>query len=172
MKRRILACLVMISGLLVAIPTSSSERASVPRPFWGKLTGEATFPFSDACLEVTGVPWQTLSASEGKMTHLGLTALSTSHCSTPDGSAALHGLATFTAANGDQLWTAFTSETVVWPSPPQMLLVQETNHTIVGGTGRFENASGHLSGMVYVIWEGLQDPSWPLEFVLAGTISH
>ena len=39
---------------------------------------------------------------------------------------------------------------------------------IVGGTGRFEGATGLLTGMVYVTFEGFDDPSWPIEFVLAG----
>jgi hypothetical protein len=142
------------------------------RPFKGSSTGEVTFPESDVCLDVTGAPWQTLSSSEGQLTHLGRTQLSTAHCSTLDGSAAVNGEATFTAANGDVLWATYTAVTVAWPEPPAMLIVQESDFVVVGGTGRFERASGRLFGMVYVIFEGYDDPSWPLEFDLVGWIAY
>ena len=33
-------------------------------------------------------------------------------------------------------------------------------------------ASGTLIGMVYVTFEGLDDPAWPLEFAFVGTITY
>jgi hypothetical protein len=78
------------------------------------------------------------------------------------------GVATFTAANGDEVWATYTATTVA----PPPLIVQEADFIIVGGTGRFEHASGHLWGMVYVTFEGFDDPSWPLRFVFAGTIAY
>ncbi len=166
---RIVAVLILV---LAATAVVSSAENPKPRPFKGNFAGEASFPASDACFDVTGVPYQTLTATEGKMTHLGRTTLSTAHCSTVDGSAAVGGEATFTAANGDQVWAAYTAVTVEWPVPPLMLIVQESEFTIVGGTGRFEGASGRLLGLVYVTFEGFDDPSWPIELVFAGTIAY
>lgn len=169
MRLRSFLCVTMALGFVITGTSAfGADKQPKLRPFWGNLAGEATFPESEACSEVTGAPWQTLSVTEGKMTHLGRTALSTAHCSTPDGSFAVGGVATFTAANGDQVWATYTATTVAGPP----LIVQEADFIIVGGTGRFENASGHLVGMVYVTFEGFDDPSWPLKFVFAGTIAY
>lgn len=162
---RVVTALVLVFAVTSAVSTAANPKL---RPFKGSFSGEATFPFSDACLDITGAPFQTLTASEGKMTHMGRTQLSTSHCSTIDGSAAVGGEATFTAANGDEIWATYTAVTMAGPP----LIVQESSFVIVGGTGRFENATGRLLGMVYVTFEGFDDPSWPLEFVFAGAISY
>ncbi len=156
--------------VLVLVATSTVSLAKNPklRPFKGTFAGEATFPMNGACLDLTGAPWQTLSETEGRMSHLGRTHLSTSHCSTFDGMAAVNGVATFTAANGDEVWATYTATTIA----PPPLIVQQSNFVIVGGTGRFEGASGQLIGMVYVTYEGEDDPSWPIEFVFAGTIAY
>lgn len=160
--------LVILVLLLTASATVSTAANPNFRPFKGSAAGEATFPESDACLDVTGAPWQTLSATEGRISHLGLMELFTAHCSTLDGSAAVGGEATFIAANGDQLWATYTAVTVA----PPPLIIQEADFVIVGGTGRFENATGWLRGVVYVTFEGFDDPSWPIEFVVAGAVSY
>ena len=156
--------------ILVILIAASISTAANPnfRPFKGSAAGEATFPESEACLDLTGAFWQTLSVSEGRMSHLGRMALTTSHCSTLDGSAAVGGEATFTAANGDELWATYTAVTVA----PPPLIVQETDFVIVGGTGRFENATGWLRGVIYVTFEGFNNPSWPIEFAIAGAVAY
>jgi hypothetical protein len=162
-------CVVVVLGLvLVATSAIGADKPPKPRPFWGNLTGEATFPLSDACSGVTGVPFQTVATTEGKMTHLGRTVGISTHCSTLDGSAAVGGEVTFTAANGDQVWAVYTATTVAGPP----VIVQEGHFIIVGGTGRFADASGHFWSTVYVTYEGPADPSWPLRFVFAGTITY
>jgi hypothetical protein len=102
------------------------------------------------------------------MSHLGRTELSTAHCSTLDGSAAVAGEATFTVANGDQLRATYTAVTVA----PPPLIVQEIDFVVAGGTGRFENATGWLRGVAYVTFEGFDDPSWPIEFAIAGAVDY
>lgn len=161
---------VLIILALVLVTTASVATAANPnyRPFKGGTAGEVTFPGSEACLGVTGASWQTLSVTEGRISHLGTMNLTTSHCSTLDGSAAVGGVATFTAANGDQLFATYTAVTVA----PPPLIIQEADFVIVGGTGRFESATGWLRGMVYVTFEGLEDPSWPLEFAFAGAVAY
>ncbi|MCU0234091.1 MAG: hypothetical protein MUE90_08705 [Thermoanaerobaculales bacterium] len=155
---------------LVVMTAASVSTAADPklRPFRGSTAGEATFPGSEACLGVTGAPWQTLGDTEGRISHLGRVTLTTAHCSTLDGSAAVAGEATFTAANGDQLRATFTAVTVA----PPPLIVQEADFVIVGGTGRFEDATGWLHGVVYVTFEGFEDPSWPIEFAIAGAVAY
>ena len=55
----------------------------------------------------------------------------------------LGGTATFTAANGDEVYTSFTGTST--PAGQGMLDVVMT-HTITGGTGRFQNATGSFVG--------------------------
>jgi hypothetical protein len=109
--------------------------------------------------------------AEFKRLLFGRTHITTSHCSTLEGNAAVGGGAVFTAANGDQVFAAYTATTV--PFPPNLpLIVQQSEFVITGGTGRFEGASGTLIGMVCVTFEGLDDPAWPLEFAFVGTITY
>jgi hypothetical protein len=163
LKKTTLVTLALVTAASVSTATNPNFR-----PFKGSSAGEATFPESEACLDVTGSFWQTLSVSEGRMSHLGRMTLTTSHCSTLDGSAAVGGEATFTAANGDELWATYTAVTVA----PPPLIIQESDFVIVGGTGRFENATGWLRGVIYVTFEGFEDPSWPLEFAIAGAVAY
>ena len=55
----------------------------------------------------------------------------------------LSGTATFTAANGDEVYTSFTGTST--PAGEGMLHVSMI-HTITGGTGRFQNATGSFVG--------------------------
>ena len=142
------------------------------RPFWGSVVGEADFstPGYGTCDDVLGwwEPVLTTANAEGAITHLGRTTYFSTHCPTIYGAAEL-GTAVFTAANGDEVWATYRADTTV---PPPPLVIQEGELVIYGGTGRFENASGHVHMTVYVVYEGLEDPSWPLGIVFAGTIAY
>jgi hypothetical protein len=159
---------VVICAMLAATAAIGGDHPPHLRPFKGGSVGEVTFPASTVCEAVTGADSQALSSSLGQIGQLGRAEVNTTHCSTLDGSAAVGGEAVFTAANGDEIWATYTANTVAWPEPPLMLTVQEAEFTRVGGTGRLELSSGHVFGMVYVTFEGLSDPSGPLEFVFAG----
>lgn len=77
----------------------------------------------------------------GQATDLGEFTGEFEHCVRVDFQAGLHedidGIATLTAANGDELWDRYGSS----PGDPE-------DHRFVGGTGRFENASGGGAGSV------------------------
>lgn len=75
-------------------------------------------------------------AVEGEATHLGRFTASAEHCSQIDfaagrTSAITDGVLTYTAANGDELWSRY-----------QRGLDPAEHHEFVGGTGRFTGASG------------------------------
>jgi len=161
---RLLAAFVLV---FAATTVFAGDGTATLRPIWGQVTGEVSFPASDACLDITGAPFQTVTEAEGRMTHLGRTEVSLSHCATADGQA-VAGAARFTAANGDEIWASYSAHTV---APPPMI-VQEAEFIITGGTGRFAAASGRLRATVYVTFEGMEDPSWPIALVFAGTIAY
>jgi len=81
----------------------------------------------------------------GQSSHLGegtFVAISTLNLTTPP-PFQLAGAATFYAANGDTFYTSFAGTST--PSTGGSSIVVMT-HTINGGTGRFENATGTLIG--------------------------
>lgn len=82
----------------------------------------------------------------GEATHLGAFTAEFEHCSRIDwqtGRTAIHdGVATFTAANGDELWDRY--ERLV---PGSGSAGDPEDHRFVGGTGRFANASGGGAGL-------------------------
>jgi hypothetical protein len=60
----------------------------------------------------------------------------------------LSGTATFTSANGDEFYTRFTGTAT--PNNNGSLTIFN-NHTITGGRGRFQNATGHFTGYTIAI---------------------
>jgi len=169
MKFKACMKIVMILTLMLfSMSVIAGETNLKPRPFWGSFEGEVSFPLTEACKDVTGVPFQTVSGTNGQMTHMGRTTLVTTHCSTPDGGAAVDGHAIFTAANGDEVWADYYALTV----QPPPYIEQDITMVINGGTGRFQNASGNLQGRVYIEFQGFADPGWPIEFFLTGSIIY
>ena len=109
-----------------ASPTApSSSRAGAGLPFRGSLTSESLVP-----------PPNAVEVGEGTASHLGrftveLTAAVTAGAAT--------GTMALTAANGDQLFATFVGQGEF--IPPNVARLVEVA-TIVGGTGRFEGATG------------------------------
>jgi hypothetical protein len=137
------------SGQMSHSPTSPTPAASVsaaslssvstasliddPLPFRGSLTAK----------EIDIVTFPTLLANgeaKGTATHLGrYAAIFEATVNVLDGTAT--GGYTFTAANGDQLFSTFTGLGV--PAGGSLASITETL-TITGGTGRFAGAGGTL----------------------------
>jgi hypothetical protein len=160
--------LVLILLLLMLTPITMAGDNPTHRPFVGTFSGLANFPFVDDCIGLTGVPFQTVAMMIGHMSHLGRTEFETAHCATPDGMYALYGEATMTAANGHEVTFTYTADTIA----PPPLIVQAISMVVTGGTGRFEGASGELTGHVYINFLGIGVPDWPIEFVLSGWIVY
>jgi hypothetical protein len=83
---------------------------------------------------VTSTEHQLIDAT-GNATHLGRFTVTAAWTIGPGGGI---GTSTWTAANGDELYTSFTRSGV--PAPPTITFTEI--HTITGGTGRFADASG------------------------------
>lgn len=77
----------------------------------------------------------------GQATHLGQFTLTSEFTVTPPPLSTASGTATWTAANGDKIFTSTAGQAVItFP----VAAINET-HTIIGGTGRFADASGSLA---------------------------
>jgi hypothetical protein len=83
---------------------------------------------------VTSTEHQLIDAT-GNATHLGRFTVTAAWTIGPGGGI---GTSTWTAANGDELYTSFTRSGK--PAPPTITFTEI--HTITGGSGRFANASG------------------------------
>jgi len=173
MKRNIVGFLLAL--LLVGFTATAAGDGynPHPRPFMGSMNGEATADYvSGACLDVTGAWWQTLTHVTGNMTHVGQSEFYMSHCSTVDGTQLVNGMGNLVAANGDEIWVTYTADLISPFTPPPVVLIYEVHFVVVGGTGRFEGASGTFLGVVAVTIESLTALIIPTDFNFAGSITY
>jgi hypothetical protein len=163
--RRLLAALTMgalIIGVLAG-PVSASQGR--PVPFQMHVVGldrpldmSPGFPFVGSTFDGRcSVPstWVTTIDSTGTAAHLGHVSVTQSHCTWFDvlGTAAtenpfVDGQMVITAANGDELWVHYSGY-FLFAAASEAVGVSDIHYetmTIVGGTGRFEGASGSLTG--------------------------
>ena len=145
--------MVMLVLLLGTIPASAVER-----PFALNGVGVATLTTNEA-----GIPIGAIPTGSGTATHLGRWTVAGNVAYTPDSEGVLHssGNATITASNGDKLQVQING--ILDP-------VAGTDHgifTIVGGTGRFEGATGSANFVVT-----LNPLTGGFELTLVGTINY
>ena len=129
--------LMLIPFLLLAtIPVSAVER-----PFALRGAGVATLITDEAGHLIGAVP-----TGSGTATHLGQWTTTGTVKYTPDNNGVLHssGEATLTAANGDKLY--FQVDGILDP----IAGVDQGVFYFVGGTGRFEGASGSANFVVTI----------------------
>lgn len=129
--RTLMITLLLLMG---TIPVSAVER-----PFALNGSGVATL-----ILNESGMPIGAIPTGSGTATHLGQWTVSGNVTYTPDSDGVLHsgGNATLTAANGDKLYTQI--EGILDP----VAGVDQGLFHFVGGTGRFENATGSANFVV------------------------
>lgn len=102
---------------------------------------------------------RTYGAGEGVGTHLGRFTVTASQCALPGGLTG-DGRGTYVAENGDLLYFTYSGHTTL----QGLLLNFTTSGTFVGGTGRFEGATGSASaiggvdlstGKAWADWDGV-----------------
>lgn len=125
-----LLCMLITTGFRANNPVSPKER-----PFHGTYEGSVTLPagtevLNDVSFTVTGVASQLGKFRMANVADIDLTTL------------ASEGTTTITAANGDQLFTTYSSAGV--PTGGDTYTITGT-HFITGGTGRFEGAQGSFT---------------------------
>ncbi|NNC91665.1 MAG: hypothetical protein HKN80_04155 [Acidimicrobiia bacterium] len=163
---------VLALVMFMAVPASAGKKGT-DRPFKGTAVGEVTFEFGP-CPEgpqVTTHAW-------GKATHMGRVEATWVQCAVGDSGGFVGQVGTLVAANGDEVFLKADN--------PTGLSTYEA--AIVGGTGRFEGASGLLD-LSFVVEPQLfpippcdptQDPfgclnptvPWPWSGSIDGLISY
>lgn len=161
------ALLAAFAGFAVTAATADTARTA--RPFTGTLVGSATFPEDPSC-PLTGR--RTWSEASGTASHLGLVTLVSNHC-TPPANEITGGQMTLVAANGDELHMTYSGTCTAPPFPPVgEVLTCSTDNVIVGGTGRFADATGEAQVTAYVTNAGFGAPEWPITFTWVGTLGY
>ena len=138
MKRftKIRTLLPVLFLLLGTIPVSAAER-----PFALSGSGVATLITNEAGMPIGAIP-----TGSGTATHLGQWTVTGTVHYTPDNNGVLHssGEASLIAANGDQL--RFQIDGILDP----VAAVDQGVFRFVGGTGRFEGATGEANFVVSI----------------------
>jgi hypothetical protein len=143
--------------------TDSDTRPVKVRPFKGRVNGETSFPFTALC----STQQETVTTATGVVAHLGRTKLTSRHC-TQAGPVITGGHMTLVAANGDQVFLVYDG----LAEPPGGVFEIHGRYEIVGGTGRFSGATGSGTHTEIVVFQGFEDPSWPITVIFEGTIGY
>lgn len=134
-NQRFIAILGLILGALLLTATAAAGSSDMKRPFDERLTGTITAVVEDGCGANT---LQITFGGTGNVTHLGRVTWSSTHCTYllegRFGDADLR----IKAANGDQLFATYEGV----PTGPTTF---EDHMIVLGGTGRFEGASGQVA---------------------------
>src|SRR5215510_8979844 len=133
---KIRTLMLMTFLLLGTMPASAVER-----PFALKGAGVATLIIDESGHLIGATP-----TGSGTATHLGQWTVSGNVSYTPDANGVLHssGEATLTASNGDTL--KFQIDGILDP----VAAIDQGVFHFVGGTGRFEGASGDANFVVHI----------------------
>jgi hypothetical protein len=142
----LMACSDAPTAARPPVPSPHAARAAaapVSRPMKGRcdvvarFTSETTIEFSGTC----------------ELAHLGRVSVVASQLLVPGpGPIPFTNTATYTAANGDALYTTDTG--VGTPTADGLGILLEATQTVVGGTGRFAEASGTATLRGAVLFTG------------------
>src|ERR687892_135935 len=144
MKRTLLVLMSLLALAIVAPGAAVAKRGGTDRPWKGKGSGTTT-------LSIATTPFPGSTTGTARLSHLGKTSYSSTFGVTLTGpnTFTIAGTQTFVAANGDMLFLSFTGMgTFTGPFAPGQTTETTANYTVTGGTGRFDDASGTLTGTV------------------------
>jgi len=169
--RRPILFLTLLAVIAMGLAAPASARPDA-RPFKGTTSGEVTFVSDDDCPNFGGL--KTVTNTTGTASHLGRTAATAQHC-TPEGADIDGGRATLVAANGDEVhleYAGTVAPVVTQTTPIDTVIVAETPYEIVGGTGRFDGATGEGDMTVELLFKGFGPAPWPATWTWSGTIGY
>jgi hypothetical protein len=162
--RLALVSLAVVTAALLVVPTGMSS-ATPPRPMTGSCDAVPVIVQSPD----PGALFRVLITGTCRLTHLGLTELNAIQDIFPTATGlVLVGSGSYTAADGDSLFTRFSGPVV--PTGPDSVAFSGTE-TYVGGTGRFDGASGsdHFVGSAVIAPPGVPSIG---SFAIEGSIAY
>jgi hypothetical protein len=147
MKERTPLILMSLLALAIVAPGAAvAKPGGADRPWKGKGSGTTTF-------NVATTPFPGSTDGSARLSHLGRTSYSSNFAVTLSGgflsTFTITGTQTLVAANGDMLFLSFTGAgTFTGVFGPGQTSETMLIYTVTGGTGRFDDATGTLSGTV------------------------
>lgn len=173
--RRMLALLAVLGLMLIGLAAPAGADSDA-RPFKATFSGELYWTEDFGCASATSPPVRTNFDVVGKATHMGKTTMTGSHC-TPGGMDYGPSVMTLTAANGDEIEVVYGGTCEPWfdLETGDILRCTVEIGDVVGGTGRFTDATIDGSGMLWIGWivsgEGPAD-RMPARWVYEGTVEY
>lgn len=167
-KIRTAGALVALLAVVGLAPAAAASGHGRDVPFKGTVSGELQFLPAPDC-PTWGLATTAIDVP-GVASHLGRITMSSRHCS-PAGADFGPGTMTFTAANGDQLFSTY-SGSAPFPGPGTDIVHGTSHNTITGGTGRFEHATGYFDQTAAIQFQGFDDFSWPATWTWTGVIHY
>ena len=164
------AVILVACGLVLLAFTATASAKTKALPFQGHVVGDVVFTLDPGSTHPTHM-W-TDSSAVGDVSHLGATVMTGRH-PTPTGVDIGGGHMKLVAANGDEVWIDYTGY-APYPVPgvPSTIVV-DVAFTIVGGTGRFINASGGGEMTGSAAFAGVFDLGpWPAHWDWNAKISY
>jgi hypothetical protein len=134
-------CVVAAACADTPLSSSTAPSSTISGAASNDARGGSELPFKGSlrAIETVADGLNRLSGT-GEATHLGRFTLVSEFTVSPPPVSTASGTATWTAANGDEIFTTVTGQAVI--TFPNAAIVE--THTIARGTGRFANASGTL----------------------------
>jgi hypothetical protein len=165
MRGRTLLILMSLLALAVVAPGAAvAKRGGTDRPW--KVRGSGTMTLNLATFQAT-------AEGTARVSHLGKSSYSSTYTVTLTGgnTFTVAGNQTIVAANGDMLFLSFTgSGTFSGAFGVDQTTETSVVWTVIGGTGRFDDASGSLTGTVFT--ETLSGATASQTSTAKGTISY
>jgi len=158
----VVAILAFTAGPVVA-------KGAEQRPFKGVGQGHGMVVLDAGCPNFGGL--RSVFTTAGRATHMGAFTLDFNHC-TPAGPFLVGTEMTFAAANGDEVYATYTAGPFPVVGADPQVFDAPVDFVIVGGSGRFEGASGGGHITLTVAWPGFEPNYWPATLVFAGTIGY
>ena len=167
MKKLLRVATLLAALTAFAVTAAAADIGGSDRPFTGTLVGAAWVAADADC----PIGLRTVSEGSGTARHLGLVSMSSRHC-TPVTNV-IAGQMTLVAANGDEVHATYSGTCEPFPLPPVgETITCNTENVIVGGTGRFADATGEAHMTALVTWTGFGAPLLPAAWTWDGTISY
>ena len=165
--RKFLVLVVLLMLVLTAVPAMASSHDTTQR-FVAKAAGQSIFDFANPSDCAAGF------TTRGELTSRfpALTAES-AHCyvpTGPDGGITDGGEIIFRSSNGVEIWATYNLAITAQETIGEPLYATGT-FTIIGGTGRYENATGGGRMRVVITFEGFTDFSWATTATWLGPIT-
>lgn len=161
-----LTLVTLFAVLLLPPKVGSAATAGSDRPMkvWARTgvhsIGPVTDPARCPAREGLVLVFQTFVQGTGHATHVGEYSFVGDHCTYLDpatgGLTYSSGNWVLTAANGDQVSAPYMDSGTAAPPDPSVDIVTVASHRIVGGTGRFEGATGAFECTIKLV---ITDPA-------------